>query len=366
VSGGPSPSKEQRQGWLAALLAASFFGCSAPLTSLFSADHKALVLAGLLYGGAALVLVPLALLEAPRSRQTPLKGQDWPWLTLITLLGGIAGPIALVHGLALLEPGASALLLNLEALFTLLIAVSLGREHLDRGGWAATVLILGGGMALTQGSLVGSSWRGVAWIALACLCWGIDNNLCLRLSLRNPLQVASGKAVGAAIPMLLVAHGQGLAFPPTATIVALLGIGGVGYGLSIWLDMVALGALGAAREAVVFATAPFLGALVAVIALHSPLNPSLLVAAAAMALGTWLLLRSQHSHRHRHPSQHHDHLHRHDPGDPDDHHQHPHEPEDLVGLDRSRVFRHHHLHRHEVMEHDHPHVSDQHHRHRHN
>ena len=356
--GAPSPSKEQRQGWLAALLAASFFGCSAPLTSLFSADHKALVLAGLLYGGAALVLVPLALLEAPRSRQTPLQGQDWPWLTLITLLGGIAGPIALVHGLALLEPGASALLLNLEALFTLLIAVSLGREHLDRGGWAATVLILAGGMILTQGSLVGSSWRGVAWIALACLCWGIDNNLCQR-------QVASGKALGAAIPMLLVAHGQGLAFPPTATIGALLGIGGVGYGLSIWLDMVALGALGAAREAVVFATAPFLGALVAVIALHSPLNPSLLIAAAAMALGTWLLLRSQHSHSHRHPSQLHDHLHHHDPGDPDEHHQHPHEPEDLVGLDRSRVFRHHHLHRHEVMEHDHPHVSDQHHRHRH-
>ena len=365
MSGAPSPSREQRQGWLAGLLAATFFGCSAPLTSLFSAGHAALVLAGLLYGGAALVLVPLALVEAPRSRQTPLQGADWPWLALITLLGGIAGPIALVHGLALLAPGASALLLNLEALFTLLLAVSLGQEHLDRRGWAAAALILGGGMALTQGSLVGSSWRGVAWIALGCLCWGIDNNLCQRLSLRNPLQVASGKAVGAAIPMLLVAHGQGLAFPPTATIAALLAIGGVGYGLSIWLDMVALGALGAAREAVVFATAPFLGAVVAVVALQSPLNPSLLVAAAAMALGTWLLQRSQHSHLHRHASQHHDHLHRHDPGDPDDHHHHPHDPEDLVGLDPSRVFRHHHPHRHGAMEHDHPHGSDQHHRHRH-
>ncbi len=203
------------------------------------------------------------------------------------------------------------------------------------------------------------------WIALACLCWGIDNNLSQRLSLRNPLQISAAKALGAALPMLAVAHLQGHAIPFALMSVALLGIGGLGYGVSIWLDMVALASLGAAREAVVFSTAPFLGALVAVALLGSPLSPSLLLAAAAMAVSTGLLLRSSHGHWHRHAELDHQHRHFHAPVDGDAHHSHPHRPEDLADLEPGQPFWHSHGHRHDPLAHEHPHVSDVHHRHQH-
>ena len=328
-----SQTREQRRGWLSDLLAAALFGSSAPLIGSFSHGASPVLVAGLLYAGAALVLLPLALAEAPTSRHAPIQQGDLPLLGLITLLGGIAGPIALVKGLALLTPGASALLLNLEAVFTVLIAVGVGKEHLGREGWAAAALTLSGALVLSAGPLGGSQWQGVLWIALACLCWGIDNNLSQRLSLRNPLQISAAKALGAAVPMLAVANLQGHAIPFAWMSAALLGIGSLGYGVSIWLDMVALAALGAAREAVVFSTAPFLGTLVAVALLGSPLSPSLLLAAVAMALSTGLLLRSSHGHWHRHAELDHQHRHFHAPVEGDAHHLHPHRPEDLADLE---------------------------------
>ena len=143
-----SQTREQRRGWLSGLLAAALFGSSAPLISSFSHWSFPVLVAGLLYAGAALVLLPLAVAEAPTSRHAPIQRQDLPLLGLITLLGGIAGPIALVKGLALLTPGASALLLNLEAVFTVLIAVGVGKEHLGREGWAAAALTLSGALVL--------------------------------------------------------------------------------------------------------------------------------------------------------------------------------------------------------------------------
>lgn len=357
--------QQQRRGWLAGGLAAVLFGSSAPLISSFSRGHSPVLIAGLLYAGAALLLLPLAWAEAPRSQHAPLRRADLPCLALITLVGGIAGPIALVKGLALLSPGASALLLNLEAVFTVLIAVSLGKEHLGREGWAAAVLTLTGAVVLSAGPLGGSQWQGVLWIALACLCWGIDNNLSQRLSLGNPLQISAAKALGAALPMLAIAHLQGHPVQFAWMSVALLGIGSLGYGLSIWFDMVALAALGAAREAVVFSTAPFLGALMAVALLGSPLSSSLLLAATAMALSTVLLLRSSHGHWHRHAELDHQHRHFHAPVGGDTHHIHSHCAVDLAGIEPDQSFWHSHRHRHDPLAHDHPHVSDGHHRHRH-
>jgi drug/metabolite transporter (DMT)-like permease len=249
--------------------------------------------------------------------------------------------------------------------FTVLIAVSLGKEHLGREGLAAAALTLTGALVLSAGPLGGSQWQGVLWIALACLCWGIDNNLSQRLSLRNPLQISAAKALGAALPMLAVAQLQGHAIPYTSMSVALLGIGSLGYGLSIWLDMVALAALGAAREAVVFSTAPFLGALVAVALLGSPPSPSLLLAAAAMAASTGLLLRSNHRHWHLHAELDHQHRHFHAPAGGDEHHCHPHHSIDLRGIDPRKPFWHSHHHHHDPVAHEHPHVSDGHHRHSH-
>ena len=357
-----------RRGQLAGLAAAVLFGCSAPLISTLTGSGSALSIAGLLYAGATLALLAVRLVRGTRA-ETPIRREDWPALWALTLLGGVVGPVALVLGLARLPAASSSLLLNLEAVFTLAIAVLLGREHLGRRGLVSALLTIAGAVLLSEGSLSGASAVGCALIALATLAWGIDNNISQRLSLRDPVQIATCKAAGASLPMLLLALLPGHAFPPIPVTLALLGIGALGYGISIWLDLLALRDLGAAREAVLFSTAPFVGALFSVVVLRDSLSTPLLLAAGLMAAGVALLLREQHSHLHRHEPLLHAHRHRHDPRDfhrnADPHHEHEHATEDLDGHPEDRPFWHAHEHRHRELEHAHPHVSDAHHRHRH-
>jgi drug/metabolite transporter (DMT)-like permease len=355
----------QARGQWAGLIAAVLFGCSAPVISTLTNAGSALSLAGLLYGGAALVLWPLRLVQPAATQESPVQPSDWKALAALTLLGGVVGPLALVHGLALLPAASSSLLLNLETVFTLLIAVVIGKEHLGQRGLHAAALTLAGAAVLSGGSLAGSTWPGTALIALATLAWGIDNNISQRLSLRDPLQIASFKAIGAALPMLALAWALGERFPSPAQMALVLLIGALGYGLSIWLDLLALRALGAAREAVIFATAPFVGALFSVVVLRNALTLPLAMAAGLMVAGVVLLLRDEHSHRHHHAAQRHHHRHRHDPSDPDPHHNHAHPSDPQRVQPDDRPYWHAHEHEHEELEHKHPHVSDAHHRHRH-
>ena len=352
------------QGHLAGLLAAVLFGCSAPLISTVAGAGSALSIAGLLYGGASLALLVVRLLRGTQA-ETPVGRQDWPALAALILLGGVVGPVALVLGLARLPAASSSLLLNLEAVFTLAIAVVLGREHLGRRGVLSAVLTIAGAVVLSEGSLSGANGAGTALIALATLAWGIDNNLSQRLSLRNPIQIATFKAAGASLPMLALALLLGHRFPALPVCLGLLVIGALGYGISIWLDLLALRNLGAAREAVLFSTAPFVGALFSLVVLRDSFTPPLLVAAGLMGAGVVLLLLEQHSHWHRHGELRHAHRHRHDPRGGDPHHHHAHAPEDLTDTPADQPFWHAHEHRHEPLEHAHPHVSDAHHRHPH-
>jgi threonine/homoserine efflux transporter RhtA len=194
----------------------------------------------------------------------------------------MVGPICLVQGLSLLSAGSASLLLNLEAVFTLLIAVLIGREHLSRKGLIAAVLILSGAVLLTEGSLHGATLQGTVLIAGACLAWGIDNNLSQRLSLRDPLQIALLKAIGASAPMVLLALAAGQSLPDWPALLGLVAIGALGYGLSIWLDLLALRHLGAAREALVFSTTPFVGLLFSLLVLREAFTSAMAMASAAM------------------------------------------------------------------------------------
>jgi drug/metabolite transporter (DMT)-like permease len=355
----------QRQGLLKGLLAAVTFGLSAPLISTLTATGSPLALAGLLYGGSALALLVARAVLGSSTQESSLKRQDLGMLVFLTLIGGIAAPICLVNGLALLSAGSASLLLNLEAIFTMGIAIALGREHLSGKGLAAAALLLGGAVIIGGGTTTGTTLHGAVLIALACLGWGIDNNISQRLSIRDPMQIALLKSVGASVPVLLVAGVTGARFPTLSEAAVVLLIGAFGYGLSIWLDLLALRDLGAARESVIFATAPFVGAGFSVLALKEALSANLIASGALMVGGVALLLKEDHAHWHRHDEVWHEHKHLHTPGNQDPHHAHEHASGEAEGTRSDRPFWHSHPHQHEPTTHAHPHVSDEHHRHRH-
>jgi drug/metabolite transporter (DMT)-like permease len=337
-------------------LAAASFGVSAPLAKLLLATLSPTLLAGLLYLGAALALWTVRLFwRAPHEAR--LQRSDVLPLLGIIGLGGIAGPVLMLFGLRETSALSGALLLNLEAPFTMLLGVLLFREHLSRRAWGGAALILLGALCLRSGGggALGGNARGVAAIALACLCWALDNNLTQRLTLRDPFAVVRIKTTCAG----LVNTGLALSLleapvPPAGSGLLALALGSVSYGASVVLDAYALRFVGAAREAAYFATAPFLGALLAYALFRAAPGSLGLLALASMLAGVALMVWEEHGHFHEHEPLEHEHLHRHDA-----HHQHTHHGGDSAGEPHS------HVHRHGPLAHAHGHVSDAHHRHEH-
>jgi drug/metabolite transporter (DMT)-like permease len=93
--------------------------------------------------------------------------------------GGILGPVALLYGLIHASGSAASLLLNLEAVLTAVIAWVVFKENADRRIVLGMIAIVAGGVLLSwpDGSVESGNWLGPLLIAVACLCWAIDNNL---------------------------------------------------------------------------------------------------------------------------------------------------------------------------------------------
>jgi len=343
-----------RRGAAYGLLAAALFGLSAPLAKRLLGEMTPQVLAGLLYLGAGLGLSAWRALR-PRTTEAPLTRADVPALAGVVLSGGVLGPLLMLVGLQRVSALAGSLLLNLEGPLTMGIAVLVFREHLGRYGViAAGCVLLGAALLRFQPSAFGVDAWGMASIAAACLAWGIDNNLTQRLSLHDPFAIVRIKSLCAGSVNLGLGLALGGRLPHSQVLAGALLLGLFSYGASVVLDAYALRLVGAAREAAYFATAPFVGALAAILILGETLNPLDLAAMSLMALGVAALLRERHAHRHVHQEMVHEHLHVHD-----EHHRHAHSPGDAPGE------QHSHEHRHAPLEHEHPHVPDAHHRHRH-
>ena len=330
------------------LVAAVLFGASAPLAAELADDLSPFALAGLLYVGAALAAAPVAGRVLP-SADAVRRGRAR--LVTAVVVGGAVGPVFLAFGLRAASPATSSLLLNLELVFTTIIAGLVFREHLGHRVVAGTLAVVAASILLAGGGDADVRWSALL-IAAACLCWAIDNCVTAALDEFAPAHITLLKGVVAGGANLVI----GLAtdgVPALGDGVALLVIGAFGYGVSITLWVAGARELGAARGQLVFATAPFVGALVAWTVLGDDVTSRAVVALVVAAGGVLLVMRSDHAHEHSHVAVTHDHEHAHDDG----HHVHVH-ADGFVG-------RHAHEHAHAAVTHVHPHLPDVHHRHAH-
>src|SRR5262245_13228885 len=162
-----------------ALLSALLFGLSTPCAKLLLGGIPPLLLAGLLYAGSGLGLTALRLVLPASTGDARLTRADWPWLAGAVFAGGVAGPVLLLWGLRSTLASGASLLLNLEGVFTALIAWFVFHENVDRRIALGFGLIVAGGVALSWSGGGGGAGLspGTVSIAAACLAWGIDNNL---------------------------------------------------------------------------------------------------------------------------------------------------------------------------------------------
>jgi drug/metabolite transporter (DMT)-like permease len=245
------------------------------------------------------------------------------------------------------------LLLNTELIATALLAFLVFGEHLGRRVVGGTTLVVAAGALL--------AWEGAPELRIgallivgACLCWGLDNCVTAELDSIAPEHITFAKGVVAGTTNVLIGLATGGSIPGGWTLLAALAVGAVGYGLSITLWVAGARELGAARGQLVFATAPFVGALVAWTVLGDEVRSVEVAALVLASVGVLGVLGSGHEHPHAHLAADHDHEHEHD-----EHHAHDHPGAVRVGV------RHAHPHHHDPVVHVHPHVPDLHHRHEH-
>jgi drug/metabolite transporter (DMT)-like permease len=343
---------------LYALASAALFGASTPAAKILVGTVHPAVLAGLLYCGAGIGAallrraLPSVVSNAP---EVALSRQDLPWLAGGIASGGVVGPLLLMAGLAYTDAATASLLLTLEGAATALIAWFMFHENFDRRiALGMTSLVAGAAILSWAGAPTMGSVAGPLAIIGACVAWGLDNNLTRKVSLADPLQIVELKGLVAGPFNLALGLLLGATMPGVPATFAAGVVGFLGYGVSIGLFIIALRGLGAARTGAYFSTAPFVGAVIAVMLLGDPVTLGLFAAGVLMGVGVWLHLSERHEHAHIHEAMAHSHPHVHD-----DHHQHAHSPSDPPGEP------HTHAHRHEPLAHSHPHTPDMHHVHRH-
>lgn len=341
-----------------AIAAAALFGASTPFAKLLLGEVSPWLLAAVLYlgSGAGLALwLALRAFGSPATRMAPLARGDWPWLAAAIVCGGLIAPVLLMYGLARTDAGASALLLNLEAVFTAVLAWTVFRENVSRQVFAGFVAIVAAGALLGwEQTPRAGGLAGPLFVAGACLAWGVDNNLTRRVSGGDATLIACLKGLVAGSANLALALWLGAALPAVPALASAGALGFLGYGVSLVLFIVALRHLGTARTGAYFSVAPFFGATLSLVLLAEQPTVTFWIAAALMALGVWLHVTERHEHLHAHEAIEHSHPHTHDA-----HHAHVH---DFAWDGREP---HVHAHRHEPLVHSHPHDPDLHHRHRH-
>ncbi|WP_206956063.1 DMT family transporter [Trinickia acidisoli] len=346
---------------LTALLAAALFGATTPLAKLLLGTLSPFMLAGLFYlgSGVGLGLTILARravrTEQAQHHESKIQKTEIPWLAGAIIAGGVAGPALLMLGLTSTPAATGSLLLNLEGVFTAIIAWVVFRENVDRQIFLGMVAIVAGGVLLSWKSGAATGLPiGALLVAGACVCWAIDNNLTRKVSTNDAMVIACLKGLVAGPVNLVIAHLLGASAPGVGQAAAAMATGFAGYGVSLVLFIVALRNLGTARTGAYFSVAPLFGVALSLALWPAMPSPLFWCAAALMAIGVWLHLRERHEHAHTHEPLQHTHRHRHD-----QHHQHEHD------FEWDGAEPHTHPHRHAAIAHTHAHYPDIHHRHSH-
>lgn len=160
-----------RLGVFRCLLAAVLFGVAAPAASELAGSVPAFTLAGLLYLGAAIAVLPTVIRRPP---SPDALVSEWKPAMVAVVAGGAFGPLLLVGGLARTDAASASILLNTELPATVILAAVVFREHLGRRLlWSAGLITLAGALLTWEPGAVVDV--GAVLIIAACVLWGLDN-----------------------------------------------------------------------------------------------------------------------------------------------------------------------------------------------
>jgi hypothetical protein len=144
-------------------------------------------------------------------------------------------PIVLMVSLQNTPASTASLLLNFEGVGTTLIALLFFKEAISRRAWMAILVITLASVFLSTNFSEGIGLSlGALGIILACVLWGLDNNLTRNISGKDPLVIVAWKGVTAGTFSFLLAFLLGNAMPSFTSIISTM-ILGLSYGLILFI-----------------------------------------------------------------------------------------------------------------------------------
>ena len=280
-----------KSGICLALFAAALYAINSPLSKLLLDYLPPTLMAGFLYIGAGVCMLALALLRKVRKTErteTKLTKRELPYTVAMILLD-IAAPVCLLLGLKSTTAANASLLNNFEIVATAVIALVVFKEKINFRLWLGILFITLSCMVLSFEDLSSLQFSyGSLLILLACVCWGFENNCTKKISSKDPLEIVLLKGIFSGLGSLLVGFIIGERITVLWSVFAVIGVGFVAYGLSIFFYVHAQRILGAARTSAYYAVSPFIGTLLSLVIFREIPHYTYFIALALMIIGAWL------------------------------------------------------------------------------
>jgi drug/metabolite transporter (DMT)-like permease len=273
-----------------AILAAVLYAISMPLSKILLRYVQPMMMAAFLYIGAGAGMSIFGIVRERvklPDKEEKLKRKDLPFTVAMVVLD-IAAPIFLMFGLKITAAANASLLNNFEIVATAVIAMLLFHEKVSRRLWTAIVLVTLACILLTVDDTSSLNFSyGSLLVLAACACWGLENNCTRCISHKDPMEIVIIKGFGSGCGALCIALSIGEVFPLWQYVPAVMLLGFVAYGLSIFFYTYAQRTIGAAMTSTFYAVAPFVGMLLSFIILSEKLTWIFGVALVIMMAGAY-------------------------------------------------------------------------------
>ena len=284
-------NKSAKLGISLAVLAAALYAINSPLSKILLDYMPSTLMAGFLYLGAGIGMGAIALLRKIKradTGETGLSKAELPYTVAMILLD-IAAPICLLLGLKSTTAASASLLNNFEIVATAIIALMIFKEKISPRLWVGILFVTLSCalLSIEDISTVKLSF-GSLFILLACVCWGFENNCTRKISSKDPLQIVLLKGIFSGLGSVIIGLCLGERIDAIWSIFAVLGVGFVAYGLSIFFYVHAQRLLGAARTSAYYAIAPFIGTLLSLAIFRQLPKYTYFIALGLMAIGAFL------------------------------------------------------------------------------
>ena len=282
---------------MSVLFAAVLFGSVFSLAKVPLATIDPLALTAVVYTISGLALIPFT-----KGSFTFERKDDYFYVLILTIFGGVLAPMLLMYGLQQTAASTAAILTNGEIVFTIaLSSIFFGEKPHGRGGLFGVILVVIGLIIATTEDLkaletVVQLSAGNIMILASMLMWAIDNNVSRRLTSRaSPAKIAMVKSLSGGLVLIALALALGKGTVITGIKfdmwVLIVGMSIAGFGGALLLFLEGMKRIGTVRTMSMFSLTPIFGIVLAALTLGESITLFQGIATGLIIVGIILICR---------------------------------------------------------------------------